>query len=230
MHHPFVIASCPNFIGLLDRCCAKQPQRNWKIGKSERTCCVFDHKEHPIQMKRCMHLVSSKSSNSDILAFLSLECNELICIILRRTDEHTIKHMKINQKVEKNNTLYYLSSRRLFKSIIELVSFYERNDLGENFAGFVSPYLNFSKKHDFFQFNYSIVYFSTCTPFRLNQSLSWPVREVVATALYDFTPREPNQLPLRQGCQVLVIGKEGDSKGWWRGKTMERVSVNCTNS
>lgn len=58
---------------------------------------------------------------------------------------------------------------------------------------------------------------------RLNQSLSWPFREVVATALYDFSPREPNQLPLRQGCQVLVIGKEGDSKGWWRGKTMDRV-------
>lgn len=61
--------------------------------------------------------------------------------------------------------------------------------------------------------------------FRLNQSLSWPFREVVATALYDFSPREQNQLPLRQGCQVLVIGKEGDSKGWWRGKTMERVII-----
>lgn len=65
--------------------------------------------------------------------------------------------------------------------------------------------------------------------FRLNQSLSWPFREVVATALYDFTPREPNQLPLRQGCQVLVIGKEGDSKGWWRGKTMERVRLIIVN-
>lgn len=30
---------------------------------------------------------------------------------------------------------YYLSSRRNFKTIVELVSFYERNDLGENFAG-----------------------------------------------------------------------------------------------
>lgn len=76
------------------------------------------------------------------LAILTL--NQLVnlsenfpCFSLIRTDEHTIKHMKINQKVEKNNTLYYLSSRRLFKSIIELVSFYERNDLGENFAGFV---------------------------------------------------------------------------------------------
>lgn len=58
---------------------------------------------------------------------------------------------------------------------------------------------------------------------RLNQSLSWPYREVVATALYDFSPVEANQLALRQGCQVLVIGKEGDSKGWWRGKTMDKV-------
>lgn len=60
----------------------------------------------------------------------------------------------------------------------------------------------------------------------LNQSLSWPYREVVATALYDFNPKEANQLPLRKGCQVLVIGKEGDSKGWWRGKTMDKVCLN----
>lgn len=100
--------------------------------------------------------------------------------------------MKIYQKEEKNKILYYLSSRRLFKTIVELVSFYERNDLGENFAG-------------------------------LNQSLSWPFREVVATALYDFNPKELNQLTLRKGCQVLVIGKEGESKGWWRGKSMDRV-------
>ncbi|KXJ75593.1 hypothetical protein RP20_CCG011455 [Aedes albopictus] len=57
----------------------------------------------------------------------------------------------------------------------------------------------------------------------LNQSLQWPFKEVIATALYDFSPNEPNQLPLRQGCQVIVIGKEGDSKGWWRGKTLEKV-------
>lgn len=43
--------------------------------------------------------------------------------------------MKINQKRENEVTLYFLSSRRHFKTIVELVSFYERNDLGENFAG-----------------------------------------------------------------------------------------------
>lgn len=47
---------------------------------------------------------------------------------------------------------------------------------------------------------------------------------MIAIALYEFVPKEPNQLPLREGCQVIVIGKEGDSKGWWRGKTMDRVS------
>lgn len=100
--------------------------------------------------------------------------------------------MKINQKVDNENILYCLSTRRLFKTIVELVSYYERNDLSENFAG-------------------------------LNQSLEWPFREVTATAIYDFDPKGTNQLPLKQGCQVIVIGKDGDSKGWWRGKTGDIV-------
>ncbi|XP_055630616.1 protein vav isoform X2 [Toxorhynchites rutilus septentrionalis] len=117
---------------------------------------------------------------------------ETIYALSLKTDNKIIKHMKIYQKKENSTVLYYLSTRRHFKTIVELVSFYERNDLGENFAG-------------------------------LNQSLQWPYKEVIATALYDFFPSEPNQLPLRQGCQVVVIGKEGDSKGWWRGKSMEKV-------
>lgn len=44
--------------------------------------------------------------------------------------------MKIYQKVEDDGqTHYFLSTRRYFRNIVELVSFYERNDLGENFAG-----------------------------------------------------------------------------------------------
>lgn len=42
--------------------------------------------------------------------------------------------MKIYQKCEEDQT-FYLSMRRFFKTIVDLVSFYERNDLGENFAG-----------------------------------------------------------------------------------------------
>lgn len=49
--------------------------------------------------------------------------------------------MKINQKHETDQMLYCLSSRRHFRTIVELVSFYERNDLGENFAGCVGGFV-----------------------------------------------------------------------------------------
>lgn len=51
-----------------------------------------------------------------------------------RTD-NSVKHMKIYQKIEDGQTHYFLSTRRYFRTVVELVSFYERNDLGENFAG-----------------------------------------------------------------------------------------------
>lgn len=43
--------------------------------------------------------------------------------------------MKINRDYHGDNVTYCLSTRRGFKSIVDLVSYYERNDLGENFAG-----------------------------------------------------------------------------------------------
>ena len=38
--------------------------------------------------------------------------------------------------------------------------------------------------------------------YSLNQSLQWPFYERTATAVYDFTPREPNQLTLKKGCLI----------------------------
>nr|NP_001259703.1 Vav guanine nucleotide exchange factor, isoform D [Drosophila melanogaster]AGB95543.1 Vav guanine nucleotide exchange factor, isoform D [Drosophila melanogaster] len=119
--------------------------------------------------------------------------HETMYALSLKTDDNVIKHMKINQENSGDSMLYCLSSRRHFKTIVELVSYYERNDLGENFAG-------------------------------LNQSLQWPYKEVIATALYDYEPKAgSNQLQLRTDCQVLVIGKDGDSKGWWRGKIGDTV-------
>jgi hypothetical protein len=92
---------------------------------------------------------------------------------------------------------------------------------------FIEPDGSFALASGFVALN---LVFTVTYSIRLNQTLQWPFREVVATALFDFVPQEPNQLPLRHGCQVIVIGKEGDSKGWWRGKTMERVSTEKTMS
>ncbi|XP_037916659.1 protein vav isoform X1 [Hermetia illucens] len=118
--------------------------------------------------------------------------NETMYALSLKTDDRVIKHMKINQKRDSESVVYCLSTRRHFRTIVELVSYYERNDLGENFAG-------------------------------LTQTLKWPYREVIATAIYDFEPKGNNQLPLRQGCQIIVIGKDGDSKGWWRGRSGDLV-------
>lgn len=64
----------------------------------------------------------------------------------------------------------------------------------------------------------------------LKQSLQWPFREMIATVMYDFNPTEPNQLPLRVGTDIIVIGKEGDNKGWWRGKSQDRVRILFTST
>nr|XP_018902784.1 PREDICTED: protein vav isoform X1 [Bemisia tabaci] len=57
----------------------------------------------------------------------------------------------------------------------------------------------------------------------LNVQLQWPFKRIVAVAEFDFNPVEPNLLPLKQGCQVIVLSKEGDHKGWWKGKVQDRV-------
>jgi hypothetical protein len=57
--------------------------------------------------------------------------------------------------------------------------------------------------------------------------LKWPYRRITAVANYDFNPSEgpegANQLPLKKGCQVIVLSKEGDHKGWWKGKIKDKV-------
>ncbi|XP_058832580.1 protein vav isoform X2 [Topomyia yanbarensis] len=154
---------------------------NWFVGSMDRDVATSQLEKKKIGTYLLRVRPQGASNSYETIYALSL-----------KTDSKITKHMKIYQKQDSLAPSYYLSTRRYFKTIIELVSFYERNDLGENFAG-------------------------------LNQLLQWPFKELVATALYDFTPSEPNQLPLKQGCQVIVIGKEGDGKGWWRGKTLEKV-------
>lgn len=67
-----------------------------------------------------------------------LACNVFNFGDFHRTDKGDIKHMKIYQMtrdVKSQDIMYYLSSHRLFYSIEELISFYERNELNEIFRG-----------------------------------------------------------------------------------------------
>ncbi|XP_069695874.1 protein vav isoform X2 [Periplaneta americana] len=57
----------------------------------------------------------------------------------------------------------------------------------------------------------------------LDVKLKWPFRRIIAIAEFDFSPAEVNQLPLKKGCHVTILSKEGDFKGWWKGKIQDRV-------
>ncbi|XP_046801974.1 protein vav isoform X1 [Lucilia cuprina] len=171
-----------NIIAMPPPVCDRQlAEFNWFVGNMDRETAQLRLEHRRVGTYLLRVRPQGASNPKETMYALSL-----------KTDDNVIKHMKINQDTIADNIVYCLSSRRHFKSIVELVSYYERNDLGENFAG-------------------------------LNQSLQWPYREVFATAIYDFEPKGNNQLQLKTGCQVLVIGKDGDSKGWWRGKIGEVV-------
>ena len=103
-----------------------------------------------------------------------------------------VKHIRIFKRDVDGADLYYLSESRFFKSVVELVEYYERASLSENFE-------------------------------KLDQRLLWPYRRVLAKALFDFRGGERNELSLRRGCRVVVLSKEGDAKGWWKGKIGDQV-------
>ncbi|XP_026826200.1 protein vav isoform X2 [Ooceraea biroi] len=103
-----------------------------------------------------------------------------------------VKHIRVFKRDVDGADLYYLSESRFFKSVVELVEYYERASLSENFE-------------------------------KLDQRLLWPYRCVLATALFDFRGSERNQLSLRRGCRVVILSKEGDAKGWWKGKIDNQV-------
>ncbi|CAH0747726.1 unnamed protein product [Diatraea saccharalis] len=105
--------------------------------------------------------------------------------------DNTVKHMRVCRKPIDQVPHYFLSESRFFRSIVELVSYYEKTSLSENFVG-------------------------------LNSNLRWPFRRVVATVIHDFRPLDSSQLALRPGAKVLVLSKEGDSRGWWKGRTLDK--------
>lgn len=105
--------------------------------------------------------------------------------------DNTVKHMRVCRKPIDAVPHYFLSESRFFRSVVELVSYYERISLSENFVG-------------------------------LNVTLKWPFRRVVATVVHDFRPMDETQLGLRPGAKVLVLSKEGDSRGWWKGRSLDR--------
>ncbi|XP_078045353.1 vav guanine nucleotide exchange factor isoform X2 [Augochlora pura] len=153
----------------------------WFVNEMDRDSASnnLEHREDGTYMLRMRPAGQSRMKHETNYA-LSLKANG------------AVKHIRVFKRDVDGADLYYLSESRFFKSVVELVEYYERASLSENFE-------------------------------KLDQRLLWPYRRVVAKALFDFRGGERNQLSLRRGCRVVVLSKEGDAKGWWKGKIGDQI-------
>lgn len=97
---------------------------------------------------------------------------------------------------------FYLSETRFFRTIVDLVRWYERYNLSEAFnmvdTKLVRPY----KKY------------------------LWPGELGYARALFAFTgtsSANASFLSLRRGDHVTIISRSAEDKGWWKGQVEDRI-------
>ncbi|XP_020499107.1 proto-oncogene vav isoform X1 [Labrus bergylta] len=122
-----------------------------------------------------------------------------------------IRHIKITS-IE---GLYRINDKKVFKGLIELIHFYQKNSLKEYF-----------KEVDT----------TLCTPYKKPEQSNSPnntpnttpegsMRSFgAARARYDFSARDRSELSLREGDTIKILSKKGHS-GWWKGEVYGRVGL-----
>lgn len=117
--------------------------------------------------------------------------------------DNQVKHMRVCY----DDNQFYLSESKMFRSIVELVTWYETHSLSESFKGLeISLLIPFK----------NVVVTSPVT----NGTLEPMGR---ALALHNFEPTADSMLGLVKGDVVTVLSKAGQEKGWWKGQIQERV-------
>ncbi|CAL4087751.1 unnamed protein product, partial [Meganyctiphanes norvegica] len=88
---------------------------------------------------------------------------------------------------------FFLSEARFFRSIVELINYHYANLLAESFQG-------------------------------LERTLTRPVYDTaVVRFTYSAPPSGNNHLSMLQGERVVVISRDGEARGWWKGRIGTRV-------
>ncbi|XP_064650133.1 guanine nucleotide exchange factor VAV3-like isoform X3 [Lineus longissimus] len=107
-------------------------------------------------------------------------------------------------RVFKNKDQYYIADIKYFKSIPELVDFYQHNSLSDSFT----------------ELNTTLV-----LPMKESQRRVAPKNTIkgYATASFDFAATAVNQLSLKRGDKVAIISKMGGDKGWWKGQLNGKI-------
>ncbi|KAM6972331.1 proto-oncogene vav [Aplochiton taeniatus] len=127
-------------------------------------------------------------------------------------------HMDIRHiKITSTEGLYRINDKKAFKSVIEMIQFYQQNSLKEYFKD-VDTTLQ--------------------TPYRQPEQCNVPnstpspggsVRySGIARARYDFSARDRSELSLREGDIINIISKKAQN-GWWKGEVYGRVGLFPSN-
>uniref|UniRef100_A0A1A8N903 Osteoclast-stimulating factor 1 n=1 Tax=Nothobranchius pienaari TaxID=704102 RepID=A0A1A8N903_9TELE len=126
-----------------------------------------------------------------------------------------IKHIKITC-IE---GLYRINDKKAFKSLIEMIEFYQQNSLKEYFRDvdttLHTPYKQPEQSNS-----------SNNTP---NTTPGGSIKSFgVARARYDYSARDRTELSLREGDTIKILSKKSHS-GWWRGEVYGRVGLFPSN-
>uniref|UniRef100_A0A8C9VN52 Vav 3 guanine nucleotide exchange factor b n=1 Tax=Scleropages formosus TaxID=113540 RepID=A0A8C9VN52_SCLFO len=139
------------------------------------------------QKLRCAS-ISSKQVLRDTMQFVvSLYNNE-------------VKHIKILNK----DGVFYIAENRKFKSILELIEYYQQNSLKEGFRTLDTALL----------FPYRAL---PVEPLILTPRVTG-----IAIARYDYSARDTRELSLAEDDVVKIYTKLG-ANGWWKGEVNGRV-------
>uniref|UniRef100_A0A3B3C565 Osteoclast-stimulating factor 1 n=1 Tax=Oryzias melastigma TaxID=30732 RepID=A0A3B3C565_ORYME len=133
----------------------------------------------------------------------SKECNEY-AISIKFSDK--VKHIKILTK----DGGFYIAESRLFKTVQELVDYYQQHSLKEGFSSLDTtlqvPYREPANGN---------------LPRAITRTVFSPRVVGVAVARYDFSSRDTRELSLLQGDVIRIYSKMPN--GWWKGEVDGRV-------
>uniref|UniRef100_A0A669E3T6 Vav 3 guanine nucleotide exchange factor b n=1 Tax=Oreochromis niloticus TaxID=8128 RepID=A0A669E3T6_ORENI len=155
-------------------------------------------------MERCQAEVAllDRENGTYLIRHRSKECTEY-AISIKFNDK--VKHIKILTK----DGGFYIAETRVFKTVLDLVEYYQQHSLKEGFSS-----LDTTLQH----------------PYREQPNGNMPTAitkvgsgKVVgyAIARYDFCSRDTRELSLQQGDVITIYTKMPN--GWWKGVVGDRV-------
>uniref|UniRef100_UPI00398E8B17 proto-oncogene vav-like n=1 Tax=Pristiophorus japonicus TaxID=55135 RepID=UPI00398E8B17 len=117
-----------------------------------------------------------------------------------------VKHIKVTTA----ESLFRVTEKRAFKSLLDLVYFYQHNSLKECFKTMDTTLQNPFKEPE-----------ARVVPRLSGASLKC---YGTAKARYDFSARDRSELSLKEGDVVKIINKKA-SPGWWKGEVYGKVGL-----